>query len=143
MVWKRCQCRLRTTNVHLFFKVKAIELWKCRPVRWKVNALPNVPSKHSLKIKRKSCFSGWIDSKWYRLSFLLTFSVLLTIPLKSPSPIYFVKIRPPDFLCNEFLIKIYRHFQNYTFEIYETLSKIMNIWCKYNIFYWKVFIYER
>ena len=28
--------------------------------------------------------------------------------------IYFVKIRPPDFLCNEFLIKMYRLLQNYT-----------------------------
>ena len=45
----------------------------------------------------------------------------------------FVKIRPPDFLCNEFLIKMYRFLQTYTFEIC-TLTKIMNICCKYNIF---------
>ena len=44
--------------------------------------------------------------------------------LKSLNPIYFVKIRLPDFLCNEFLIKMYRLLQNYTFDIY-TLSKII------------------
>ena len=36
---------------------------------------------------------------------------------KSLSPIYFFKIRPPDFLCNEFLIEMYRLLQKYTFEI--------------------------
>ena len=41
------------------------------------------------------------------------------------SPIYFIKIRLPDFLCKEFLIKMYGLLQNYTFEIC-TLSKIMN-----------------
>ena len=30
----------------------------------------------------------------------------------------FCKIRFPDFLCNEFLIKMYRLSQNYNFEIY-------------------------
>ena len=34
--------------------------------------------------------------------------------LKSLSPIYFVKIRPSNFLCNEFLIKMYRLLQFYT-----------------------------
>ena len=28
--------------------------------------------------------------------------------IKSPSPIHFVKIRLPDFVCNEFPIKMYR-----------------------------------
>ena len=55
--------------------------------------------------------------------------------LESLSPIYFVKIQLPDifYAINEFLIKMYRLLQNYTFEIC-TLSKIMNICCKYNIF---------
>ena len=51
------------------------------------------------------------------------------------SLIYFVKIWPPDFLCIEFLIKMYILLQNYTFENC-TLSKIMNICCKYYNFYW-------
>ena len=33
--------------------------------------------------------------------------------LKSLRPIYFLKIRLPDFLCNEFLIKMYKLLQNY------------------------------
>ena len=37
--------------------------------------------------------------------------------LKWLSRFYFVRIRPPDFLCNEFFIKMYRILQNYTFEI--------------------------
>ena len=53
--------------------------------------------------------------------------------LKSLSLINFVKIRLPNFLGNEFLIKITK-LQNYTFEIC-TISKITNICCKYNIFY--------
>ena len=53
--------------------------------------------------------------------------------LKSLGLIYFVKIRLPDFLCNEFLIKMYRLLQDYTFEIC-TLSKITNTCCNYNIF---------
>ena len=71
------------------------------------------------------------------------FSLLyMFLVLKSPSPIYFVKNRPPDFLCYKFLMKIYRLLQNYTFEIC-TLHKIMNIYCKYNIFYWLIIIYKR
>ena len=53
--------------------------------------------------------------------------------LKSLNLIYFVKIRLPDFLFNEFLIKMYRLLQNYTFEICN-LWKIMNFCCKYDIF---------
>ena len=53
--------------------------------------------------------------------------------LKSLGPIYFVKIRLPDFICNEFLIKMYRFLQNFTSEIC-TLLKMMNICCKNNIF---------
>ena len=55
--------------------------------------------------------------------------------LNLPCPIYFVKIRLQDFLCYEFLIKMYRLLQNYIFEIC-TLSKITNTCCNYNIFYW-------
>ena len=40
----------------------------------------------------------------------------------------FCKIRPSYFFCNEFLVKMYRLLQNYTFEIC-TLSKIVNICC--------------
>ena len=54
--------------------------------------------------------------------------------LKSLSPIYFVKVQLPDYLCNEFVIRMYTLLQIYTFEIC-TLSKITNT-CKYNIFYW-------
>ena len=54
--------------------------------------------------------------------------------LKSLSLIYFVKIRPPDFLCNEFLINIYRLLQNYTLEIC-TLSKIMML-LEIQYFFW-------
>ena len=51
------------------------------------------------------------------------------------SPIYFVKIQLPDFLCNDIIIKICRLLQKDTFETCQcTLSKITNICCKYNIF---------
>ena len=40
----------------------------------------------------------------------------------------FCKIRSPDFLCNEYLIKMFRLLQSYTFEIC-ALSKIMNSCC--------------
>ena len=36
------------------------------------------------------------------------FTSKLSKSFKSLSPIYFVNILPPDFLCNEFLIKMYR-----------------------------------
>ena len=52
--------------------------------------------------------------------------------LKSLSPIYFVKIRLPDILCNEFPIKMYRLLRNYNVEIC-ILSKIMYICCKYQL----------
>ena len=53
--------------------------------------------------------------------------------LKSLSPFYFVKIRLPGVLCNEFLINMYTPLQIYTVEIC-TLSKIMDTCCKYNIY---------
>ena len=62
-----------------------------------------------------------------------TVKQIIRVWLKSLSLIYSVKIWPPDFLCNEFFVKMYRFLQNYTFEIC-TLYKIMNIFCKYNIF---------
>ena len=45
-------------------------------------------------------------------------SKFLSCTVKSQSPIYFVKNRHPDLLCNDFLIKMYRPLQNYTFDIY-------------------------
>ena len=76
----------------------------------------------------------WHYVKYFCLPFALRNTNWLGF-FKSQSPIYFVKIRPSDFLCNEFLIKMYGFLQNYTFKIC-TLSKIMNICWKYNIFYW-------
>ena len=95
-------------------------------------------------IKDQNPLSPYLERLWsiqQRLNLLTiplrllhsTTAVLKYDKLKSLSPIYFVKIRPPDFLCNEFFIKMYRFLQTYTFEIC-TLTKIMNICCKYNIF---------
>ena len=53
--------------------------------------------------------------------------------LKSLSPINLVKVRLPDFLWDEFFIKMRVLFQNNTFEICN-LSKIMNVCCKYIFF---------
>ena len=76
---------------------------------------------------------GNLEKQIYRKIFIY-FRIKSSIPyLKSLSPIYFVNIQLPD-LCYEFLIKMHRLLQNYTFEIeIFTLSKITNIWCKYNI----------
>ena len=69
----------------------------------------------------------WLELQVSQVSYAAHMRFLLVNGhLKSLSPIYFVKIRPPDFLCNEFLIKMYRLLLNYTFKIC-TLSKIMNI----------------
>ena len=67
----------------------------------------------------------------------------VVVYLKVAKSDLFVNIRHPDFLCQEFLIKMYRLLQNYTFEI-SILSKIMDICCKYkNIFYWLALNYVK
>ena len=52
------------------------------------------------------------------------------------NPIYFVKIRLPDFLCNEFLLKMYRLLQ-ITPSKYEPLSKITTTCFRYIFFTWR------
>lgn len=58
--------------------------------------------------------------------------------LKSPSPIRFINSRLSIFAGKEFLVKIYKHLQNYAFEL-NTFSKILFFWSKWTI----CFIVER
>ena len=78
----------------------------------------------------------FLDSKQQLQTYPTLFKIVLQLYgriFKSLSTIYFIKIRLPDFLCNEYLIRMYRLLQNYTFEIC-TLSKIKNICYEYKFF---------
>ena len=67
--------------------------------------------------------------KWVAIFGSGSNDLLLTNQWKSLSPIHFVKIWLSYFLGNEFLVKMYKLSQNYTFKI-DTISTIMYIWSK-------------
>ena len=108
------------TNKPLFFLMSIwglIALSLCRMLRCQLNPF-------IIKLTKRLENVG--DSRLFNYMQSLIF-------IKIAKSNYFEKIRPPDFLCNEFFIKMYRLLQNYTFKIW-TLSKVMNISFKYNIF---------
>ena len=99
----------------------------------KVNTLTNNTNFFNLQCIHSFLFIVHLIHKHIQLTRPTCSSCHASMHLKLLSPIPFVKIWT-DFLCNEFLIKMNRLQQNYTFRIC-TLSRILNICCKNNISY--------
>ena len=103
---------------------------------WESNnkiGFPQCFNSHISRNNTVSNFKSLISQKYSKARIAHSVKWFKRLNSKSLGPICFVKFRPPDFSCNKFLLKMYRLLQNYTFEIC-TLSKIMNICCKYKIF---------
>ena len=73
----------------------------CKILAWKVKLLNWFKS-----LDVYVCIVRYFDNRTPSFVYITQDRALKYI--KSPSPIHFVKIRLPDFVCNEFPIKMYR-----------------------------------